>query len=175
MVREFQSVIGARSPPSDRRAGRQAARLPSSPASAAAATPWASSMRSSTTATCGWSASRPAAKQIIRGRHAARFAGGSEGVLQGTRTFVLQDEDGNIELTHSISAGLDYAAVGPGTCLAARRSAAPNTLTSPTTRRSRRFRRWPARRDHARARIGARDRVRQQAGAEARNRSPCCS
>ena len=35
------------------------------------------------------------------------------GVLQGTRTFVLQDEDGNIELTHSISAGLDYAAVGP--------------------------------------------------------------
>jgi tryptophan synthase beta chain len=50
---------------------------------------------------------------IERGRHAARFAGGSAGVLQGTRTFVLQDEDGNIELTHSISAGLDYAAVGP--------------------------------------------------------------
>jgi tryptophan synthase beta chain len=52
-------------------------------------------------------------EQIIRGRHAARFAGGSTGVLQGTRTFVLQDDDGNIELTHSISAGLDYAAVGP--------------------------------------------------------------
>ncbi|HVH28697.1 MAG TPA: tryptophan synthase subunit beta [Vicinamibacterales bacterium] len=52
-------------------------------------------------------------EQIIKGRHAARFAGGSEGVLQGTRTFILQDEDGNIELTHSISAGLDYAAVGP--------------------------------------------------------------
>ena len=50
---------------------------------------------------------------IVRGRHAARFAGGSPGVLQGTRTFVLQDGDGNIELTHSISAGLDYAAVGP--------------------------------------------------------------
>ena len=50
---------------------------------------------------------------ISRGRHAARFAGGSEGVLQGTRTFVLQDEDGNIEPTHSISAGLDYAAIGP--------------------------------------------------------------
>jgi tryptophan synthase beta chain len=50
---------------------------------------------------------------ILRGRHAARFAGGSTGVLQGTRTFVLQDDDGNIELTHSISAGLDYAAVGP--------------------------------------------------------------
>jgi len=52
-------------------------------------------------------------EQIVRGRHAARFAGGSPGVLQGTRTFVLQDEDGNIELTHSISAGLDYAAIGP--------------------------------------------------------------
>src|SRR5437762_4641254 len=50
---------------------------------------------------------------IRRGRHAARFAGGSAGVLQGTRTYVLQDEDGNIELTHSVSAGLDYAAVGP--------------------------------------------------------------
>src|SRR6516162_10454709 len=52
-------------------------------------------------------------EQIARGRHAARFAGGSAGVLQGTRTFVLQDDDGNIELTHSISAGLDYAAIGP--------------------------------------------------------------
>jgi tryptophan synthase beta chain len=50
---------------------------------------------------------------IVRGRHAARFAGGSAGVLQGTRTFVLQDENGNIESTHSVSAGLDYAAVGP--------------------------------------------------------------
>jgi tryptophan synthase beta chain len=52
-------------------------------------------------------------EQIVRGRHAARFAGGSPGVLQGTRTFVLQDDDGNIDPTHSISAGLDYAAVGP--------------------------------------------------------------
>ncbi len=50
---------------------------------------------------------------ITPGRHAARFDGGSTGVLQGTRTFVLQDAAGNIELTHSISAGLDYAAVGP--------------------------------------------------------------
>ena len=52
-------------------------------------------------------------ERIVPGRHAARFAGGSTGVLQGTRTFVLQDDAGNIELTHSISAGLDYAAVGP--------------------------------------------------------------
>ncbi len=50
---------------------------------------------------------------IRSGDHAARFAGGSAGVLQGTRSYILQDEDGNIELTHSISAGLDYAAVGP--------------------------------------------------------------
>ncbi len=50
---------------------------------------------------------------IQPGDHAARFAGGSSGVLQGTRSYVLQDDDGNIELTHSISAGLDYASVGP--------------------------------------------------------------
>jgi tryptophan synthase beta chain len=50
---------------------------------------------------------------IEPGRHAARFAGGSPGVLQGTWTYLLQDADGNIELTHSVSAGLDYAAVGP--------------------------------------------------------------
>src|SRR3989441_1859426 len=51
---------------------------------------------------------------IKPGKHAARFQkGGSLGVLQGTRTFVLQDDDGQIMLTHSVSAGLDYAAVGP--------------------------------------------------------------
>jgi tryptophan synthase beta chain len=50
---------------------------------------------------------------IRKGEHAARFAGGAPGVLQGTRSYVLQDEHGNIELTHSISAGLDYAAIGP--------------------------------------------------------------
>jgi len=50
---------------------------------------------------------------IEPGQHAARFAGGTPGVLQGTRSYVLQDADGNVELTHSISAGLDYASVGP--------------------------------------------------------------
>jgi tryptophan synthase beta chain len=50
---------------------------------------------------------------LSAGRHAARFATGLAGVLQGTRTYVLQDAHGNIELTHSVSAGLDYAAVGP--------------------------------------------------------------
>ncbi len=48
-----------------------------------------------------------------RGEHAARFSGGSLGVLHGTRTFVLQDEEGQISTTHSVSAGLDYPAVGP--------------------------------------------------------------
>ena len=46
-------------------------------------------------------------------KHAARFQGGSLGVLQGTRSFLLQDEYGQIQRTHSVSAGLDYAAVGP--------------------------------------------------------------
>ncbi len=50
---------------------------------------------------------------IKRGEHAARFAGGRLGVLQGCKTFLLQDAEGQIELTHSVSAGLDYAAVGP--------------------------------------------------------------
>ena len=52
-------------------------------------------------------------RSLAAGDHAARFAGGSVGVLHGARTFVLQDDAGNIEGTHSISAGLDYAAVGP--------------------------------------------------------------
>ena len=47
------------------------------------------------------------------GRHAARFAGGAPGIFQGTHTAVLQGADGNIAGTHSISAGLDYAAIGP--------------------------------------------------------------
>jgi tryptophan synthase beta chain len=53
---------------------------------------------------------------IVGGEHAARFADpqlGRLGVLQGTKSFVLQDDDGQIALTHSISAGLDYASVGP--------------------------------------------------------------
>jgi tryptophan synthase beta chain len=47
------------------------------------------------------------------GDHAARFRGGSPGVLQGTYSYILQDENGQIALTHSVSAGLDYASVGP--------------------------------------------------------------
>jgi tryptophan synthase beta chain len=50
---------------------------------------------------------------IASGRHAARFADPAVGVLHGTRTQVLQDADGQVRETHSISAGLDYPAVGP--------------------------------------------------------------
>jgi len=52
-------------------------------------------------------------RSLTSGNHAARFQGGSVGVLQGTQTFILQTSEGQIENTHSISAGLDYAAVGP--------------------------------------------------------------
>jgi tryptophan synthase beta chain len=50
---------------------------------------------------------------LSSGKHAARFSGGKPGVLQGTMTYLLQDDNGQINLTHSVSAGLDYAAVGP--------------------------------------------------------------
>jgi tryptophan synthase beta chain len=53
---------------------------------------------------------------IAAGRHAARFAGGSIGVFQGCKSYLLQDEDGNVLTTHSVSAGLDYASVGPEHC-----------------------------------------------------------
>ena len=50
---------------------------------------------------------------VASGKHAARFAGGKPGVLQGTMTYLLQGDDGQVNLTHSVSAGLDYAAIGP--------------------------------------------------------------
>lgn len=50
---------------------------------------------------------------IQTGRHAARFAGGSIGVFQGCKSYLLQDGNGNILGTHSVSAGLDYASIGP--------------------------------------------------------------
>jgi tryptophan synthase beta chain len=52
-------------------------------------------------------------RSLELGEHAARFEGGKLGVLQGTKTWILADDDGQIALTHSISAGLDYAAIGP--------------------------------------------------------------
>jgi tryptophan synthase beta chain len=52
-------------------------------------------------------------KGIETGEHAARFAGGSIGVFQGCKSYLLQDDDGNVVGTHSVSAGLDYASIGP--------------------------------------------------------------
>jgi tryptophan synthase beta chain len=52
-------------------------------------------------------------KGIQTGLHAARFAGGAKGIFQGCLSYVLENEDGNILETHSVSAGLDYASVGP--------------------------------------------------------------
>jgi tryptophan synthase beta chain len=52
-------------------------------------------------------------RSLRLGEHSARFSGGTPGVLQGTYSYVLQDEAGQIALTHSVSAGLDYASVGP--------------------------------------------------------------
>lgn len=52
-------------------------------------------------------------KSMTLGEHAARFSGGKPGVLQGTKTYILQNEQGQIANTHSISAGLDYPGVGP--------------------------------------------------------------
>ena len=52
-------------------------------------------------------------RSLDQGEHAARFAGGRLGILQGAKTWILQSEEGQIEATHSVSAGLDYAAVGP--------------------------------------------------------------
>jgi tryptophan synthase beta chain len=50
---------------------------------------------------------------IASGKHAASIAGGKPGVLHGNRTFLLMDDDGQIEEAHSISAGLDYPGIGP--------------------------------------------------------------
>ena len=52
-------------------------------------------------------------RSLGEGEHAARFEGGSPGVLQGAYSYLLQDRDGQVSLTHSISAGLDYAMIGP--------------------------------------------------------------
>ena len=77
-------------------------------------------MRSSRMRACDWSASRRAGAASELGEHAARFSGGSPGVLHGAYSYVLQDDDGQIALTHSVSAGLDYALGRSGARLAAR-------------------------------------------------------
>jgi tryptophan synthase beta chain len=112
MVREFQSVIGR-----EARAQilEQAGRLPEAVVACVGGGSNAMGIFDAFVSDTGVRliGVEAGGEQIVKGRHAARFAGGSMGVLQGTRTFVLQDDDGNIELTHSVSAGLDYAAIGP--------------------------------------------------------------
>ena len=71
------------------------------------------SIRSSTTQAVKMVGVEAGGEGIKPEQHAARFQGGSLGVLQGTRSYILQDDYGQIQLTHSVSAGLDYAAVGP--------------------------------------------------------------
>jgi tryptophan synthase beta chain len=111
MVRDFQSIIGkeTRAQLQERKA---ACRTAWSPASAVAPTPWACSTSSSKTK-----------RQIIgveagghgvhTDKHAASLNGGVPGVLHGNRTYLLQDDDGQITDAHSISAGLDYPGIGP--------------------------------------------------------------
>ena len=112
MVREFQSVIGREARP---QILEQAGRLPDAVVACVGGGSNAMGIFDGFVSDAGVRliGVEAGGERIVRGRHAARFAGGSMGVLQGTRTFVLQDDDGNIEMTHSVSAGLDYAAVGP--------------------------------------------------------------
>jgi tryptophan synthase beta chain len=112
MVREFQSVIGAEA---RQQALAQIGRLPDAVIACVGGGSNAMGMFDGFVDDEGVRliGIEAGGEKIAPGRHAARFAGGSPGVLQGTWTYILQDENGNIELTHSVSAGLDYAAVGP--------------------------------------------------------------
>ena len=108
-----------------------------SPASAAARTPWACSTRSSTTATIriiGVEAGGHGVDE--RMEHAASLTGGRPGVLHGNRTYLLQDEDGQILEGHSISAGLDYPGIGPEHAWLHDMGRVEYVSLSPMTRRS---------------------------------------
>ena len=151
------------SAPADPRAGRAAAATRSSRASAAAATRSGSSTRSSTIRDVRLIGVEAGGEAIRPGRHAARFAGGAAGVLQGTRTFVLQDAHGNIELTHSVSAGLDYAAVGPEHAWLQETGRAEYAYATDARGAEGVPGAGAARRHHSGARIGARHRARAAA------------
>jgi hypothetical protein len=98
---------------------------------------------------------------IETGKHAASLSAGSPGVLHGNRTYLMQDADGQIQDTHSISAGLDYPGVGPST-RGSRTRAAPSTSPSPTTRRWPPSTALPPRGHHPGARVEPRRRARDQ-------------
>ena len=112
LVRRLQRVIGDEARAQMLSRMRAPARRWWWPASAAAATPSACSPRSSTT-TCAWSASRPPGRGLDSGEHAAPLSRGRPGVLHGSLSYLMQDADGQVLATHSISAGLDYPGVGP--------------------------------------------------------------
>lgn len=112
MVRDFQSVIGREA---RRQCLRQAGRLPNRVIACVGGGSNAMGIFSGFLNDPGVEliGVEAGGRRIAPGEHAARFAGGRLGVLQGARTLVLQDDEGQILPTHSVSAGLDYAAVGP--------------------------------------------------------------
>jgi len=118
MVRDFQSVIGPRSPEQILAARKTPAHASFSPASAAVRIPSAS-LQFPPRRRRKDDRHRAGGRGGELGEHAVRLAAHQgflergPGVLQGTYTYVLQNEDGQIATTHSISAGLDYPAIGP--------------------------------------------------------------
>ena len=111
LVRHFQSVIGREARAQVRRlAGRDPDAAVACVGGGSNAIGLFSAFLSARTRLYGVEAG---GRGVSPGDHAARFAGGSIGVLHGTRTMILQDEDGQVLPTHSVSAGLDYPAVGP--------------------------------------------------------------
>ena len=110
------------------------------------------------------------------GEHAARFSGGSPGVLHGAYSYLLQDDDGQVALTHSVSAGLDYALVGPEHAWLHDRHRAEYTSCSDSQRLGRRAAAGADRRNYSGARIGARgcrsDRARAEGAGETVHRQP---
>ena len=113
MVRDFHRCHQHRDESSRSSRRKAACPPPSSPASAADPTPSARSTSSFPTAQVRLIGVEAGGRGTALGEHAARFQGGAPGVLQGTFSYVLQDENGQIALTHSVSAGLDYASIGP--------------------------------------------------------------
>jgi tryptophan synthase beta chain len=111
IVREFQSVIGREARAQFRKmAGRDPDAAVACVGGGSNAIGLFSAYLSARTKLYGVEAG---GRGLTPGEHAARFAGGSVGVLHGTRTMLLQDEAGQVLATHSVAAGLDYPAVGP--------------------------------------------------------------
>ena len=127
------------------------------------------------TPTCNSIGVEAAGEGIATGRHAASLSAGRPGVLHGNRTYLLQDANGQIRETHSISAGLDYPGRRPRACVA--QGHRPRGIRVDHRRRGARGipRVLPHRRHHSGARIGARARLRDEARAHASARTRSCS